>query len=166
MAVSHGGQAIPITWKGPIPCIKSIVAENRVVSAFHNSFLTDLSTINFCWLTEYSSKEHKIHLKRKQCYTQSSLVGFPRKQTLRQKFAHCEFMGRCSWDEDVDWPARGVEPWCICNKGISWSYQGSSRAGMVLMSSSGLRRVTGFYTLVSASNWMQTDIPPKCVTMG
>lgn len=48
MVVGHGDSAIPTFWKEPIPCTKSISAENRVVSAFHNSFLADVWALNFC----------------------------------------------------------------------------------------------------------------------
>lgn len=51
MGVSHGGPAIPTVWKVPLPRIKSIFAESRVVSVFHDSFVSDSGTLSFL-LTE------------------------------------------------------------------------------------------------------------------
>lgn len=51
MAVSHGGPAIPTVWKDRLPRIKSIFAESRVVSVFHDSFVSDSGTLSFL-LTE------------------------------------------------------------------------------------------------------------------
>ena len=48
MVVGHGDSAIPTFWKEPIPCTKSISAENTVVSVFHNSFLTAVWALKFC----------------------------------------------------------------------------------------------------------------------
>ena len=51
MVVGHGDSAIPTFWKEPIPCTKSISAENRVDSVIHNSFLTECVGAQFL-LTE------------------------------------------------------------------------------------------------------------------
>lgn len=53
MAVSHGGPAIQTVWKDPMPHIKSIFAESRLVSVFHDSFVTDSGTFSFL-LTEWT----------------------------------------------------------------------------------------------------------------
>lgn len=46
IAVSHGGPAILTVWKVPMPHIKSIFAESRLISFFHNFFVTNTGTFS------------------------------------------------------------------------------------------------------------------------